>query len=144
MDYDEVVVTVVSTSTIQIKRVTYSVPSRLIAEVVRVRVYDPTDNLHRERSIDYRHVIASLVKKPQAFRHSVLRDDLLPNDQFRTVWKRVDSEMDSHLAWLEQKELPQLHQVQQRFLPTPSSDKQVTGNQHNITHYDTLITGVKL
>jgi len=186
MDYDEIVVTVVSTSTIQIKRVTYSVPSRLIAEVVRVRVYEkqldiylgsqktlelirkfPTDNLHRERSIDYRHVIASLVKKPQAFRHSVLRDDLLPNDQFRTVWKRVDSEMDSHLAckfivnvlsiaakgdceqklgdWLlEQKELPQLHQVQQRFLPTPSSDKQITGNQHNITHYDTLITGVKL
>jgi len=183
VDYDEVVASVASTSTIQIKRVTYSVPSRLIGETVRIRVYEkhlelylgsrktlelprkfPRDHKHRARSIDYRHVIASLVKKPQAFRHSVLRDDLLPNDQFRTIWKRVDTELDAHFAckfivnvlyiaakgdcvqklgdWLlEQKTLPPLHEVRQRFLPTPSSDQQVSGTQHNVTDYDALIKG---
>lgn len=183
MDYDEIVCSVSSTCTIIAKRVTYTVPSRLIGESLRVRIYerhlelflgnDKTYELQRVftrsanrrgRSIDFRHVIASLVKKPQAFRHSVLRDDLLPNDQFRTIWRRVDTEMEAHFAckfivnvlyiaargdcvqelgdWLlEQDKLPPLHQIRQRFYPTPSSNDQVSGKQHNITDYDSLIRG---
>jgi len=182
VDYDEIVCPVSSTSTINAKRVTYSVPSRLIGESLRVRIYERHLELflgntktielervfasanRRARNIDFRHVIASLMKKPQAFRHSVLRDDLLPNDQFRATWKRVDHEMNAHFAckfivnvlyiaakgncvqelgdWLlEQEQLPQLHQIRQRFYPTPSSQEKVSGNQHHITDYDALIKG---
>jgi transposase InsO family protein len=183
VDYEEIVARVASTSTIQAKRVTYSVPSRLIGELLRVRLYErhlelfignhktleldrsfASDHTHRARSIDFRHVIGSLLKKPQSFRHSVLRDDLLPNDQYRAIWKQVDAEMNAHFAckfmvnilyiaakghcvqklgdWLlEQDKLPQLHQVRQRFFPAPPCEQQVTGNQHNITDYDALIKG---
>jgi len=181
VEYDEIVTRVASTSTIQAKRVTYSVPSRLIGEMARVHVHEKvlelylgnqkvlelqrifaTDHNHRARRIDFRHVIGSLVKKPQAFRHSVLPDDLLPNDQFRSIWKRVDSEMDAHFAckyivnllyvaakgdcvqklgdWLiEQGKLPPMHQIRQRFYPTPASHEQVSSAQHNVTDYDSLL-----
>jgi len=181
VDYDEIPCPVSSSSTIIAKRVTYTVPSRLIGESLRVRVYEhhlelflgneKTYELQRAftkggnsrgRNIDFRHVIESLMKKPQAFRHSVLRDDLLPNDQFRAIWKRVDAEMEAHFAckfivnvlyiaakgdcvqtlgdWLlEQDELPALHLIRQRFYPTPTSDNQVSGKQHNITDYDALL-----
>ena len=183
VDYDEIVTRVASTSTIQAKRVTYSVPSRLIGEMVRVHVHEKRlelylgnqktlelqrsfaiDENHRARRIDFRHVIGSLVKKPQAFRHSVLRDDLLPNDQFHAIWKRVDTELDAHFAckyivnvlyvaakgdcvqklgdWLmEQDKLPPLHQIRQRFFPTPSSNEQISSTQHSVTDYDSLIKG---
>jgi len=42
---------------------------------------------------------------------------------------------------LEQETLPPLHQIRQRFFPTPSSVRQVSGKQHNVTDYDALIHG---
>ena len=48
--------------------------------------------------VDYRHVIASLAKKPQAFRYSLLRDDLLPNDDYQTIWQYVDHHLESKKA----------------------------------------------
>ncbi len=183
VDYDEIVCPVSSTCTINVKRVTYTVPSRLIGESLRVRIYErhlelflgnnKTCELQRTftkggnsrgRNIDFRHVIESLVKKPQAFRHCVLRDDLLPNDQFRAIWKRVDAEMEAHFAckfivnvlyiaakgdcvqalgdWLlEQEQLPPLHHIRQRFYPTPPSHDQVSGKQHDLIAYDALLKG---
>lgn len=47
----------------------------------------------RGRQVDYRHVIHSLVKKPQAFRYSQLRDDLLPNANYRAIWQTIDKTM---------------------------------------------------
>ncbi len=44
----------------------------------------------RARNIDYRHVIHSLVKKPQAFRFFVLRDDLLPTALYRDIWRYIE------------------------------------------------------
>ena len=44
----------------------------------------------RLRQVDYRHVIHSLAAKPQAFRYSRLRDDLLPNDRYRRLWRIID------------------------------------------------------
>ena len=86
-DYTEKVVRVSTSSTMLVKRVIYTVPSRLIGESLRVHIYDnrlsiflgathtvtlprtfATDNNHRARQVDYRHVIGSLVRKPQAFR----------------------------------------------------------------------------
>jgi hypothetical protein len=48
--------------------------------------------------VDYRHVIASLERKPQAFRYSQLRDDLLPSDEYRAVWNWIDLEMEPRKA----------------------------------------------
>ena len=50
------------------------------------------------RQVDYRHVIHSLVRKPQAFRYSQLRDDLLPDDMYRAIWKEVDARMEAKKA----------------------------------------------
>ena len=87
IDYNEQRAVVSSTSTIEVRRVTYTVPSRLQGEVLNVRIYDgrlvcylgsqhvvTLQRVHlskgrkRGRQVDYRHVIHSLVKKPQAFR----------------------------------------------------------------------------
>ena len=104
VDYTEERVKVSSTSTINLRRVTYSVPSRLIGERLSVRLFDDrlacylgsahaitVTRLHptgkqRARQIDYRHLIASLARKPMAFLHASLRDDILPNDNWRQLW----------------------------------------------------------
>ncbi len=111
VDYTQVSAVVSRSSTIDVRRVTYTVPSRLQGEVLQVRLYDdrllcylghvfvielkrlrPEGDI-RGRVVDYRHVIHSLVKKPQAFRHCVLRDDLLPNKEYRTIWKTLDEQL---------------------------------------------------
>jgi len=107
-DYTELSVIVSSSSTIDVRRVTYSVPSRLQGETLHIHLYDnrlacylghvpviELKRLHpkgstRSRLIDYRHVIHSLVKKPQAFRHSVLRNELLPSVEFHAIWHALD------------------------------------------------------
>lgn len=93
-----------SGSTIRIKHNTYSVPSRLIGEQVKVRLYDDRlevlygDELQltMERlpgrygqRIDYRHIIASLVNKPGAFARYRYRDALFPTLTFRKVYDRL-------------------------------------------------------
>lgn len=115
IDYTEVLVKVTTASTIDVRRVTYTVPSRLLGETLRVHLYH--DRLvcylgsqlvitlpriyasnKRARLVDYRHVIHSLVRKPQAFRYSRLRDDLLPNDAYKQIWQYVNQNLSSKLA----------------------------------------------
>lgn len=112
VDYKEAVVVISSTSTFQLKRVTYSVPSRLIGERLYVRIY--SDRLEcylgskqtltlvrahnpapgkRKHVVDYRHLISSLVKKPGAFRGFRLRDALFPDDNYRFIWEHVNRTM---------------------------------------------------
>ncbi|MCP3965206.1 MAG: IS21 family transposase [Lentisphaerae bacterium] len=117
LDYTEKVVGVSTTSTIIVNRVVYTVPSRLIGEKLRVHIYhdrieaylgtthaislprhfSPGKN-RRGRCVDYRHVIGSLERKPQAFRYSQLRDDLLPSDTYRLIWERLDRDLDPRAA----------------------------------------------
>lgn len=88
-------------STISVKKNVYSVPSRLIGERVTVRVYEDKiqvlyggkTQLEMERikgsggkSIHYRHIIWSLVKKPAAFAHYQYRDELFPTVTFRKAY----------------------------------------------------------
>jgi hypothetical protein len=106
--YSERRATVSSTSTIQVHRVTYTVPSRLIGETLLVRLYDEqlicylgatqVITLQRiyarnknvtARQVDYRHVIDSLVKKPGAFCGCQYRDDLFPDSNYRAIWTYV-------------------------------------------------------
>ena len=116
-DFSEQVVKVTTSSTIEVKRVLYTVPSRLVGERLRVHLYDdriegyvgshlaitlprvyPTSRNHRARCIDYRHVIGQLVRKPQAFRYSQIRDDLLPNATYRQIWAYLDHQLEARAA----------------------------------------------
>lgn len=88
-------------STLKVDRNTYSVPSRLIGEVVEVRIGVEElevwfggvlmERLPRLRGrgqerINYRHVIGWLVRKPGAFEHYRYREDLFPTSRFRMAY----------------------------------------------------------
>ncbi len=94
-------VTVTRFSTIRAADNTYSVSSRLIGEVVDLRLYAETIEVwHGERllatmerqrgrgnvAIDYRHVIWSLVRKPGAFARYRYREALFPTLTFRRAY----------------------------------------------------------
>lgn len=116
VDYTEVFVRVSSSSTIDVRRVTYTVPSRLQGEMLRVQLYDDQlrcylgsdlvislSRIHavkpkRLRQVNYKHVIESLVRKPQAFLYSKLRDDLLPSEAYREIWRYAKNKMPSKIA----------------------------------------------
>jgi transposase InsO family protein len=116
-DYDTESVLIPSTGIITIRQAYYAVPSRLIGSTLTVHIHD--DRLEcflattyvitfkrlrwgksgpRPRNIDYRLVIPELVRKPQAFRNYVFRDDLFPNDAFRRTWSLLDSQLDKRVA----------------------------------------------
>lgn len=116
-DYTVLPVKVSSSSTIRVRASLYTVPSRLVGASLQVHLYHdslscylsgtlvaklcrvyPQSKGHRSRNIDYRHVIDSLVKKPMAFFSSQLRDDLLPNAQYRQIWQTLASRMSSRDA----------------------------------------------
>ena len=116
VEFEEVDVQVTSWSTIRVKRNTYSVHSRLIGERVRVRVYE--DHLEVrynsklqltcERilgeggsSINYRHIIWSLVRKPGAFERYRYREALFPTVVFRRAYDSLCASLDSHKAMVE-------------------------------------------
>ena len=107
-DYDPLTVRVRSTSTIEVRSVTYSVPSRLIGQQLSVHLrHDRLDlflrnqfiatlpRLHGQkgqkalRRIDFRHVIDSLRRKPRALLRAQLQDDLLPTDSWRQLWRAL-------------------------------------------------------
>jgi hypothetical protein len=107
-DYTALCVSVSRACTIDVRRVTYTVPSRLQGEVLHVHLYDAClkcylghvfvvelkryypKGMARGRVADYRHIIQSLVQKPQAFRHAVLRNEILPNQEYHTIWQALD------------------------------------------------------
>jgi hypothetical protein len=110
-EYKEENVAVTSWSTIRVRHNTYSVPSRLIGEWVRVRIYeDRLEVYHGDRHqlsverlrgrnghrINYRHVIASLVRKPGAFERYRYREELFPTVVFRRAY---DALAESLTGW---------------------------------------------
>jgi hypothetical protein len=93
-------------SLIHVDRNTYSVPSRLIDEKVEVRLYvehvevwyaqKETERFPRLRgrgkhTINYRHIIDWLVRKPGAFAHYLYRSQLFPTKTYRLVSASVES-----------------------------------------------------
>ncbi len=93
-------------STVRVKYCSYSVPSRLIGEWVKVRIFEDRievryadkvelacerlrgRNLHR---IDYRHVIWSLVRRPGGFARYVYREELFPSVVFRRAYDAIQT-----------------------------------------------------
>ena len=108
-DYEPVVARVRSTSTIELRSITYSVPSRLIGQQLTVHLrHDRLDlflrsqfvetlpRLHRRagasgplRRIDFRPVIDSLRRKPRALLRAQLQDDILPGESWRQLWRQL-------------------------------------------------------
>ena len=107
-DHEETVVTVTSSGGFMLKKVFYTVPSRLIGHRLRVRLYDarldlfiggtPLMTLVRGRAdaagkhahvVDYRHVIHALRRKPMALLGLVYRDQLFPRDAYRQTFDRL-------------------------------------------------------
>lgn len=184
-DYAEHRVLISSSSTFDLKRTTYTVPSRFIGERLYVQLFDERLELFhghepvltlrrvygvdtkRGQSVDYRHVIDSLVCKPRAFRYSQLRDHLLPSPDYQRIWEYVDEHLSPHeacryivqvlylaakedceaalgryiLAELERGELPSERQCQHRFSPQATVVPFVRSRQHALVDYDQLLSG---
>ena len=100
-DYREYKLRVSAWSTIQVAHNTYSAPSRLSRHEVMARLYADRVEIHyagqcvaeMERlrgkgraTIDYRHVIGSLVRKPGAFEHYRYRQELFPSTVYRQAY----------------------------------------------------------
>lgn len=116
-DFSVYTVSVTRSGTISVRGVLYTVPSRLVGCRLKVHVYDDRlicylgttpvltaerryyrRNGPRQRVVDYRHLIGSLVRKPQAFRHSVFREALFPRPVFRRAWEALDRHLDPRQA----------------------------------------------
>jgi hypothetical protein len=107
-DYEETIVAVTSSSGFTLRKVFYTVPSRLIGHRLRVRLHDdrldlfvggtPLMTLPRGRAagngrhghvVDYRHVIHALRRKPMALLHLAYRDQLFPREAYRRTFERL-------------------------------------------------------
>ena len=107
-DYEEAIVAVTSSSGFTLRKVFYSVPSRLIGHRLRVRLYDDRlecflgstrlMTLRRGRArpngnhghvVDYRHVIHSLRRKPMALLNLVYRDQLFPRRAYSLAFEAL-------------------------------------------------------
>ena len=100
-----------------LRKVFYSVPSRLIGHTLRVHLYDdrlelfvgssPLLTLRRGRAhsdgrrshvVDYHHLIHALRRKPMALLHVVYRDQLFPRDAYRRTFDALLDALDERDA----------------------------------------------
>jgi len=109
-EYEEEEVRVKQGSTIRVKNNTYSVPSRLKGEKVKIRVYEHRVEVYyggvRQMTVErllgegghrinYRHIIWSLVRKPGAFERYRYREDLFPTPAFREAYDKLADKLAS-------------------------------------------------
>lgn len=108
-DFTKLTVPVTRNSTITVDRVLYSVPSRLIGRKLEVHLFDDrlecflgptpvitlprlrTERPHRGHRIDYRHLIGTLKRKPQALRYLIYREALFPRSAYARTWQAIDA-----------------------------------------------------
>ena len=115
-EYTELKPRVTSWSTIRVRSNAYSVPSRLIGEQVTVRLFDTRLDVllggqlqltverlpgKQQHSVNYRHVIDSLVRKPGAFERYRYREDLFPTVTFRRAYDALADAMPPRKADIE-------------------------------------------
>ena len=95
-----------TSSTIKVLGVTYSVPSRLIGFNLTAQVYanaielyygaqkiEHLTRLPHGESINYRHIIDSLVRKPGAFSHYQYRASMFPNLTFKIAHEELQKSL---------------------------------------------------
>ena len=107
-DYEQALVYVSSSGGFVLRKVFYTVPSRLIQHRLRARLFDDRVELflggtqvlclRRGRPgrdgkhghvIDYRHIIHALRRKPMALLHLVYRDQLWPREAYRQMFDHL-------------------------------------------------------
>lgn len=186
--YEETTVRVTSSSGFVLRRVFYTVPSRLMHHRLRVRIHDdrlecflggthvltltrgrpplPGRSVHGY-VVNYRHVIHSLRRKPQALLNLVYRDQLFPRTAYRRTWDALTAALDPRLACrtmvallalaheagceadlagqldrcLDIGELPDPGALQRRFMPSTGDLPTVTVALPAAAAYDTLLAG---
>ena len=116
-DFEESQVIVTSSGGFTLRKVFYTVPSRLIGHRLRVRLYDdhlavligstPLMTLTRGRAhsngkhghvVDYRHVIHALRRKPMALLNLVYRDQLFPREAYRRTFDALLEHLEERAA----------------------------------------------
>ena len=116
-DYEEISVNVTSSGGFTLRKVFYTVPSRLIGHRLRVHLYDerldlfvggtPLMTLPRGRPkpdgghghvIDYHHVIHALKRKPMALLDLVYRDQLFPRQVYARTFEFLRSRLEPRPA----------------------------------------------
>ena len=116
-EYEEVDARVTKYSTVSVKRILYSVPSRLIGHRPKFRLYPERIEAwlgdvcvfetvrgsvpagkQRGKVIDYRHLVPTLKRKPGAFARWVLRDDMFPRAEYRLTWERLSEKLPERQA----------------------------------------------
>lgn len=119
-DYEVSTVRVSSRSTIDVRCILYTVPSRLIGQQLELHLYHnrlegylahhlvvtlprvrvKSKNKRRGRCINYRHVIEGLRRKPRAFIYCTWREALLPNGFYRQLWSQMEQDFSLEQAAL--------------------------------------------
>ncbi|HSA80599.1 MAG TPA: IS21 family transposase [Geminicoccaceae bacterium] len=116
-DFEEKVVTVTSSGGFILRRVFYTVPSRLIGHRLRVRIFDdrlecflgatqvavlrrgqPVSESKGGHVVDYRHVIHALRRKPMALNNLVYRDQLFPRPAYARAFEVLRERCDDRHA----------------------------------------------
>jgi len=116
-DYEETVLYVPSSGGFTLKKVFYTVPSRLIGRQLRVRLYDDRLELFiggthlmelvRGRAgpngahghvVNYHHVIHTLRRKPMALLNLVYRDQLFPHEAYRLTFEQLREHLPDRAA----------------------------------------------
>lgn len=182
-DFDVETVRVNGSSIILVRQVRYSVQSKLIGNVLKIHIFDgrlecflgstlvqTMDRLRwnkgpRPRYINYKDIIPSLVRKPQAFRNYVYRDDLFPTQAFKETWDLIDASSDERTACKEmvkilnitaesgkeqeiskyleklllQKRTPRLKDIEMQFGRTPEQVINIQVQTCDPSIYDTLL-----
>ncbi|HCA35025.1 MAG TPA: IS21 family transposase [Gammaproteobacteria bacterium] len=186
-EYQTLNLKVTRSSTIEVRRVVYTVPSRLIGESVQIRLHHdklvlfvgqqpaltlprvyPRPGESRARCVNYQHVIRSLASKPQAFRYSQLRDDLLPDDNYRQLWQLADKHLEAReackwivttlrlafeyddeqslgedlLAEAQAGRFASITEIQSRYLSGNPDIEFSTSSQHALVSYDELLSSI--
>lgn len=182
ISYSGVYIRVSSNSVFTGKGVLYSVPSQLIGHRLMVRQYAqhvecwlggqcvvsltrarPAQGQRVGRSIDYRHLVVALKRKPGAFARWVLRDAAFPRAVYRQTWERLSAQRpereacktmvgllvlaaDGHEAQLAQEleqlielgQLPDLNALTQLLAPPKGDVPQVVVTLPTLASYDDL------
>jgi len=116
-DFEELVVTVSRTGGFTLRKVFYTVPSRLIGHRLRVRLFDDRlevfiggtllttltrgrrhANGRHDQVVNYRHVVHSLRKKPMALLNLVYRDKLFPRQEYRRTFDTLIDQLPERQA----------------------------------------------
>jgi len=168
-------------STVRVRGRIYSVPSRLIGYEVEIRIHPnhlelryrnelvecfPRLRGEKDHRIDYRHVIASLVRKPGAFIHYRFREELYPSLVFRRAYDALtvshrerahveyvrilhlaamtmESEVEAVLAdVLERRVRFDYAAVETQVRPRESEIPQLDVGRPDLANYDALLGGV--